>query len=368
MTLLNFSIKKQLKNFELNARLDLAGEDGNVLVLFGASGSGKTMTLKCLAGITDPDSGFISIAGRTVFDRENNLNIKLTERNVGYLPQNYALFPHLNVFDNIAFGLFKWVKTAANQRVKELLGLMQLEGFEKRFPRQLSGGQQQRVAFARALAPNPAILLLDEPFSALDAAIRVELRQNLARLSHRLQLPVVFITHDLEEAFMLADRIAVYDQGQILQYGKREEVFYQPTTPKVANLMGIRNLWEGRVLDVKLNERAVLVRTALFDIWAEISEDKFLPAPAARVTVCVRPEQIVVNPETNPTINRYNVSFAGELARGTLYTLFFRFGANPNQVPDLEVELTAQQRNHLLLNSPNAWTIALPRKAVHLIY
>jgi molybdate transport system ATP-binding protein len=365
LSLLALAIKQQLKNFALDVALTLSGEDGNVLVLFGPSGSGKTLTLHAIAGITDPDSGFISIAGRTVFDSQAKLKVKLSDRKVGYLPQNYALFPHLTVFDNIAFGLFKWEKAAAVQRVQELLKLMQLEGFEKRYPRQLSGGQQQRVAFARALAPNPAILLLDEPFSALDAAIRTELRRNLALISREIKLPVVFITHDLEEAYMLADRIAVFDKGAVLQYGGRETVFYRPADKKVAHLVGIRNLWDGRILEANPPNRAVLVRTTLFDIWAEIPAGKPIPPTDSRVTVCVRPEQIRLV-EADTPVNSYKVKLRREMARGTLDTLFFSFGANLE--PDLEVEITAQQRYNLNFAAKEEWQITIPPPLVHLLY
>lgn len=393
---LELAIRKQLKAFGLEAELSLDGSAGQVLVLFGPSGSGKTMTLKCLAGVTDPDAGFISIGGRTVFDSRQKLNVKLSQRRVGYLPQNYALFPHMSVAENIAFGLFDWEKKQARQRVNELLTLMRLEGLEKRRPRQLSGGQQQRVALARALAPRPSILLLDEPFSALDASIRAELRQNLALLSRNLHLPIVFITHDLEEAYMLADRVAVYDRGRVLQYNTREEIFYRPATQQVARLIGIRNLWEGRVLEVQPTSRRVLVHTTLCDIWAELPAATRLPASDSRVTVCLRPERLrllranVAGLNDQPTVlNSYPAQVTNEVARGSLYTLFLRLGQRENESnstlaalvtepatrPDLELEVTAREWAELKQDSAEdtsylskGWQVTISPAAVHLIF
>jgi molybdate transport system ATP-binding protein len=370
MSLLELAIKKHLKKFDLEVALSLEPEQGQVLVLFGPSGSGKTLTLTCIAGVIDPSAGFISIAGRPVFDSQRGVNIPLSERKVGYLPQNYGLFPHLNVTQNIAFGLFDWEKSKAEQRVKELIALMQLEGLERRQPRQLSGGQQQRVAFARALAPRPMILLLDEPFSALDATIRAELRQNLALLSRELHLPVVFITHDLEEAYILADRIAVYDRGGVLQYNSREEIFYHPATARVAELIGVRNLWEGRVLEIV--DKRVLVRTIFFDLWAELPPGRTPPPPAATVTVCLRPERIspILAKSEHSEINTFEAHLVRTVARGSLYTLFFRLGAdetnNPAHAPTVEVEVTASQYH--ALNPHQIGQLRVDPAAVHLIY
>jgi len=383
MSLLEIAIRKQLKTFTLEAELSLEAGQGQVLVLFGPSGSGKTMTLRCIAGVIDPDAGRIAVGGRVVFDSQLGINIKLPERRVGYLPQNYSLFPHLNVVQNIAFGLFSWEKKRAENRVQELVKLMQLEGLEKRHPRELSGGQQQRVAFARALAPEPAILLLDEPFSALDVTIRSELRQNLAVLSRELDLPVVFITHDLEEAFMLADRIAVYSQGQILQYASREEVFYRPATKEVARLVGIRNLWEGRVLTLQEHERLAQVRVGFGELWVEIPPNQALPEIGRIVTVCLRPEQVSLRPSLtqisqadNEPLNCYSGNIVGEVARGSLYTLFFRpqIGSDtsfnyltPSPLYDLELEVTAQYYADLKRANPTNWQVIINPDALHLV-
>ncbi len=367
MKSLELSIRKQLKAFTLQADLSLDRSDGNVLVLFGPSGSGKTITLKTIAGEINPDEGFINIGGKAVFDSAEQLNLRPQLRQAGYVPQNYALFPHLTVHQNIAFGLFGWDRERAARRMTKLLDLMQLHGLEKRYPRQLSGGQQQRVALARALAPEPTILLLDEPFSALDTNLRQELRQNVVMLSRDLGLPVIFVTHDLEEAYTLADRIAVYDQGQILQFSQREDVFYRPASERVARLIGLRNLFEGRVQSVE--NRLVAVRTNLFDLLVKIPELRPLPESGCLVTVCIRPERLSLQPESSPPIsayNNYSVRIVGEVARGSLYTIQVSLGQNSQ--PDLELEITAQGYDELKLNQQNSWRVEIAPNSVHLIY
>jgi ABC-type Fe3+/spermidine/putrescine transport system ATPase subunit len=162
--------------------------------------------------------------------------------------QSYALFPHMSVAENVAFGLHHLPKRERNRRVEELLQLLGITELARRRPHQISGGQAQRVALARALAPKPKLLLLDEPFSALDAAIRINLRRELARLKRELDLTIVFVTHDLREAYNLADRIAVFDAGRVLQTGTLDDLFNRPISARVATLMEVRNIWRGRVI------------------------------------------------------------------------------------------------------------------------
>lgn len=383
MSLLALAILKKLKTFSLQSELVFTSEQGNVLVLFGPSGSGKSITLKCIAGITDPDRGFISIAGKPVFDSNTGLNTSLQKRNVGYVPQNYALFPHLTVVQNIAFGLFAWKKPQARQRVAELIKLIQLEGLEQRYPRELSGGQQQRVALARALAPKPDILLLDEPLSALDAVIRVELRQSLALFSRTLGIPVVFVTHDLEEAYIMADRIAVYDQGQVLQYGSREDIFYSPSSARVARLISLRNLYPGRILDLKPEQNLVLVRCGLFDIWVVAPLSGAVLQLGQMVTICLRPERVSVSESVDPiaptptesaeeesleVLNQYAAKLVNVLARGSLYTLFVRLGPTveaQNQAVDMEIEVTIPQ--YARLRGASDLQLGIAPAAAHLM-
>ncbi|WP_438447771.1 sulfate/molybdate ABC transporter ATP-binding protein [Gorillibacterium sp. sgz5001074] len=215
-------------------------EKGKLIGLLGPSGGGKTTILRMLAGLEQPDSGEIVFNGKRVND------LPPQERSIGFVFQNYALFRHMNVFDNIAFGLTvkKWKKAAIAARVQELLELTGLKGLEKRYPNQLSGGQRQRVAFARALAPEPELLLLDEPFAAIDAKVRKELRSWLKETIRRVGITTVFVTHDQEEAMEVADEIMIIQGGRLEQKGAPLDIYSQPETPFVARFVG-----ESRVLE-----------------------------------------------------------------------------------------------------------------------
>jgi sulfate transport system ATP-binding protein len=207
---------------------------GKLAALLGPSGSGKTTVLRLISGIETPDSGDISIDGERID------GVPAGERDIGFVFQNYALFRHMTVFDNIAFGLRvkKRRPRDVSERVRELISLVGLEDMEKRYPHQLSGGQRQRVAFARAIAPNPRILLLDEPFAAIDARVRQELRTWLKETINSLRITSVFVTHDQEEALELADEITVLNAGRVEQTGTPPEIYGAPATPFVARFIG----------------------------------------------------------------------------------------------------------------------------------
>ncbi|WP_440952182.1 ABC transporter ATP-binding protein [Methanococcoides sp. FTZ1] len=230
--------------------LDAAFEAGDELVvLFGRSGSGKTTTLRCIAGLETPESGSIVVNDETYFDSRSGIDLRPQYRKPGYVFQNYALFPHMDVKKNITYGLKGWDKEKKEERMLEMLRLLHIEGLEDRYPSQLSGGQKQRVALARALAPNPRILLLDEPFSALDMVVRMRLRERIKAIQKELLIPVLFITHNPEEAFSLADRVVVLHDGKVHQAGTPREVFYSPVDRSVAELVGVSNILDqGKVL------------------------------------------------------------------------------------------------------------------------
>lgn len=217
--------------------------DGELVALLGPSGGGKTTVLRMIAGLEMPSSGDIFIQQRRVND------VSVRERNIGFVFQSYALFKTMTVFGNIAFGLKikKWKKSDIEARVSELVELLELKGLEKRFPHQLSGGQRQRVAIARALASKPGVLLLDEPFGAVDAKIRQELREWLVRLHHDLNVTTLFVTHDQEEAMEVADRIVVIAKGTLEQIGTPREVYEQPANEFVARFIGVMNVLEAEV-------------------------------------------------------------------------------------------------------------------------
>jgi molybdate ABC transporter permease protein len=232
-------IQKQLQSFALNVSFSA---DEQPLGLLGASGSGKSMTLRCIAGIETPTKGRIVLNGRVLFDLERGINIPSRDRKIGFLFQNYALFPHLTVAQNIAFGLPKGTSSLAiKQQVEAQLTAMQLQGLGKRYPHQLSGGQQQRVALARALASQPEVLLLDEPFSALDTYLRSQLEQQLISTLASYQGVTLFVTHNLEEAYRVCRDLLVLERGQAIAYDSKHNIFEHPDTFSVAQLTGCKN-------------------------------------------------------------------------------------------------------------------------------
>jgi sulfate/thiosulfate transport system ATP-binding protein len=243
---MSISVKRVTKRFGSFLALDdvsLEVPAGELLALLGPSGSGKTTLLRIIAGLEVADSGAV------LYHDEDVTDAAVRERNVGFVFQHYALFRHLSVFENVAFGLRvrKQPRARVKERVRELLRLVQLEGLERSLPSQLSGGQRQRVALARALAAEPKVLLLDEPFGALDAKVRQELRQWLRRLHDELHVTSVFVTHDQEEAFEVADRVVVMNQGRIEQSGTPAEIFEQPANPFVMDFLGNVNVFHGSV-------------------------------------------------------------------------------------------------------------------------
>ena len=226
---------------------DFEVRPGQVLVLFGPSGAGKTTTLRSIAGLLRPQQGQIQLSGQLVYDSASRVWVPPHLRRVGYLTQEHNLFPHLKVADNIGYGLSDRKTATATSRVQELLETFQLGGLEKRYPWELSGGQQQRVALARALAPEPRVLLLDEPFASLDAELRRTLQAELRAILSRSNLPTILVTHDREEALALGDAVQVIDQGRTLSKGEPLEVLGQPSQGRVARLVGVENMLSMRV-------------------------------------------------------------------------------------------------------------------------
>jgi sulfate transport system ATP-binding protein len=272
-----------------NIELDIA--TGELVALLGMSGSGKTTLLRVIAGLEVPDAGTVRFHGEDASDRS------VQGRGVGFVFQHYALFRHMTVFENVAFGLRVKPRTARpserriRRRVHDLLKLVQLDFLADRYPSQLSGGQRQRVALARALAVEPKVLLLDEPFGALDAKVRQELRRWLRTLHDELHVTSVFVTHDQEEALELADRVVVLNEGRIEQVGTAEEVYHHPATPFVYNFLGNVNLFHGRLE----GGRVYLGDTAL-----EVHETHGHAHPDShRALVYVRPHNLEVDYRPN---------------------------------------------------------------------
>jgi thiamine transport system ATP-binding protein len=265
-------------------------EDGEFFTLVGPSGCGKTTTLRTVAGFESPDAGTVRIDGESV------TRVPPEERDIGVVFQNYALFPHMTVAENVAYGLrFRDPPGDVSRegRVTELLSLVDLDGFEDRDPDELSGGQQQRIALARALAPGPELLLLDEPMSALDARLRKTLRRQLQTIQSELGVTTLYVTHDQDEALAISDRLAVMNGGRIEQIGPPRDVYRRPATRFVATFLGENNVFEGPVTDAPASDGEHSLLT-VSDTTVRIPR-----VDADRALVCVRPEALTVGGGVN---------------------------------------------------------------------
>jgi spermidine/putrescine ABC transporter ATP-binding subunit len=270
-------------------QVSLAIRPGEFMTLLGPSGCGKTTLLKLAAGFLGPDSGSITIDGRCVND------VPTYQRNIGMMFQNYALFPHMSVADNVAYGLKtrRVPRQECRRRVAEALALVRLEGMDDRKPRQLSGGQQQRVALARALVINPAVLLLDEPFSALDKSLRGSMQMELREIQRKLGLTTIFVTHDQSEALSLSDRMAVMAEGRIRQLGTPVEVYRRPRDRFVASFVGDTNELRGQLIGFEAHDALVTLGAARVKVPGDTLSGI---AAAADVDLFVRPEQLRIVP------------------------------------------------------------------------
>ena len=264
------------------AGIDLAVQRAEFVALLGPSGCGKTTTLRIVAGFERPDDGEVVIEGRNV------TQLPPHRRDIGVVFQSYALFPHMTVFQNVAYGLRVrgLARHEIGSRVAKALDLVHLRELEQRYPRQLSGGQQQRVALARAVVIQPTVLLLDEPLSNLDARLRQEMRSELRRLQRRLEIATIFVTHDQEEALSMADRIVVMSAGRVEQIGTAEEIYTRPRTRFVAEFIGTCNFLAGQVLSVDRGR----LRVRAGELEVTVAADETAPAPGTRGTLSVRPE------------------------------------------------------------------------------
>ncbi len=308
------NINKHFKDFHASKDVNIKIPKGKLVALLGPSGSGKTTILRMIAGLEQPDSGEILIDGKVVN------NVPGSERGIGFVFQNYALFRYMTVYDNIAFGLRvkKTPEKEIKKKVTELLSLISCEGLEKRYPSQLSGGQRQRVAFARALAPNPQILLLDEPFAAIDAKVRLELRTWLKEMITKIGITSIFVTHDQDEAIEVADDIIVTNQGRVEQIGSPRELYSNPATEFVAKFIG--------------NSTAI----------NNYGSFRFFEQKAENVTAILRPEFVSVYKKEE------NVQFASSVEEAVVEDIIFR-GSNVEIRVRLHDNLISSIRN---INDP----------------
>jgi len=328
------SITNAVKTFGTNTVVkgfDLAVQKGEFVSFLGPSGCGKTTVLRMIAGFERPTSGMITIDGRDVTDAAPN------KRRIGMVFQAYALFPNMNVFGNIAFGLkiAGLGKAETEARVKEMLGLIRLSHLAERFPYELSGGQQQRVALARALAPKPQVLLLDEPLSALDAKIRVSLREEIREIQRQLGITTVFVTHDQEEAMSISDRIVVMNGGRADQIGTPSDIYNRPRTRFVAGFVGTLNVLKARVLPQTARSVAVGGKTV------ELAQPVTTADASGLLSLALRPESLSLTASDGRDVafegKVKSVNFMGSVIRIRMdvgdETLSFDMFNSPDLVP-----------------------------------
>lgn len=360
--MLELALDRRLPGFHLRTQFVIG--DG-ITALYGPSGSGKSLTLLAIAGLIRPTAGTIRINGRTVFDANAGIDLAPHLRRVGLVFQEYALFPHKTVSGNLSFGLPRGTpKSQAADRVNETLHLLRLDSFAQHYPYQLSGGQRQRVALGRALIGRPEILLLDEPFSALDPAVRETLRQELLQMLADYQGTILLVTHDLQEAYLMASTIAIIDGGKVLQMGTREEVLHQPRTRRVAEHTSAKNLLRG-----------VACRDS-DDAWDIVWRGHHLradgPAPSAagEVEFCIRPEDVrLVWPDrVERRVNLLRGRIVHELGRGLDYLLFVSLtdGGDPGKY-DLEIQVRSRLYDLMTLYVGKEVWLSLPPDRLRLL-
>jgi iron(III) transport system ATP-binding protein len=300
-------VESLVKQFGPQRALDDVSFDvaeGELFTLLGPSGCGKSTTLMSIAGFQTPEEGRIAVGGDVFFDAARRVSVAAERRNLGIVFQSYAVWPHMTVFQNLAFPLKvrKTKRAAIRARVREVLELVEMEQLIDRYPHQLSGGQQQRVALARALVYSPSVLLLDEPFSNLDAKLRERARAWVKELQSRLGLTTIFVTHDQDEALSMSDRVAVMSAGEVQQIGKPEEIYRRPSNRFVAEFVGRVNLLTGRVAEASRGRVALELPDGR-KLWVDAEHTA---APDAQLTLAVRPEALRVEDAETSTLNGGN--------------------------------------------------------------
>ncbi len=328
-------IKKTLPGFALNVELSSQKE---IIGIFGASGSGKSMLLNCISGLIKPDQGKVVINGRTVFDSDKGINLPPKDRRIGYLFQNYALFPHMTISENIAFGLDGLKKIDKNKRVKDLMENFHLKDMDRKYPRQLSGGQQQRVALARALVVEPEILLLDEPFSALDDHLRNHMIREMSESLKEFQGTTLYVTHSIEEAYRLCSRIAILNAGSVEAFDTKRSLFQNPMTLETAKITGCKNLSKS----IKLSEHLIEIP----DWGIQLQTDKAVKAEEGFAGI--RAHHIALAEDTSME-NCFPCWIADESETPFRTTLYLKIGTAPHGLDDFHIqwEISHEQREEI---------------------
>jgi molybdate transport system ATP-binding protein len=369
---LEVRLLKHLPGFTLD--VEWRAGDG-VAVLFGPSGSGKSLSLQCLAGLVRPDAGRIVVDGRVLVDSERSIQVPTQQRRVGYVFQGYALFPHLTVTGNVGFGLRDRPRAARRARVEQVLARLGLDALAHRYPGELSGGQRQRVALGRALATDPALLLLDEPLSALDLPLRRALRDELRQILTDWGTAAVLVTHDFTEAYRLGDHILVYEDGRVIQSAPRGELLWRPASQAVARIIGLRNVLAGTVL--KATPDRVQLRWRGQTLEAVNSPTRsYLPAPGSAIAFFIRPEYVrLIRKDRGVVDGLHHMNLmagrvVGDEDFGTTWTLRIRLDepGTPAQGDwDLEVEVPHLVYEILEIHRDRRWQLSMHRGAIHIL-
>jgi molybdate transport system ATP-binding protein len=369
---LEVTLTKALPGFTLD--VGWTAGDG-VAVLFGPSGAGKTLTLQCLAGLVRPDAGRIALRDRVFFDAAAGVDLPPQQRRIGYVFQGYALFPHLSVADNVGFGLREAPRAVRRERVARMLARLGLEGLERRYPGELSGGQRQRVALGRALAIEPALLLLDEPLSALDAPLRRALRDELRGLLSEVGTAAVLVTHDFTEAYRLADRIVVYEAGRVVQSAPRAELLWQPASETVARIVGVRNVLRGTVVKATPDRIQLRWRGQILEA-VNSPTHSYLPPPETPIAFFIRPEYVrLIRKDRGPAdpghhMNLMMGTVVADEDFGTTWTLRIRLdhpGPPAQDEYDLEVEVPHLVYEILEIDRDRRWEFSIHRGSIHVL-
>ncbi len=342
-------LQKSLSDFDLNVSF-AANQDP--LGLLGASGAGKSMILRCIAGVETPDRGQIILNGRILFDSKRGINLPSRDRRIGFLVQNYALFPHMTVAQNIAFGLPKSLLNETRQQVHRQLAAVHLEGFGDRYPHQLSGGQQQRVALARALASQPEALLLDEPFSALDTFLRSQIEQQMITRLAEYSGVTVLVTHSLEEAYRVCPALCVIDRGHTIAQGAKHDIFDRPKTYTVAQLTGCKNF--ARAIAISDSE----IMAIEWGIRLTISE----PLPLSLAYVGIRAHQIMFVDSTSDHSepNLFPCWLVKTSETPHRMTVFLKFNEPPTHAHDYHLQAEVFKETWLMVKARSLpWFVKL---------
>ncbi len=383
LALLELTIRKHLPaagpspGFDLDVSLEC---EAGVTVLFGSSGSGKSLTLDSLAGFLRPDHGRIMLNDEILFDASSRVCLPPQRRGIGYVFQSYALFPHMTVEQNLAFGIKRLPGLERHRRLHEMMEVFGLTALAARRPPELSGGEKQRASIARALIAQPRLLLLDEPVRGLDYQLRMDFYSVLRSIRQKYRIPILLVTHDVTEGFVLADRMVVYQAGRIVQRGVPDEVFYHPQNAAVARLLGISNIFTGTVEELDSAADCSRIRTALFSVTVP-----YLPGRLRgdRVSFCI-PHQHVLLAHTDASKstgggerggeaggeNRIPVRVVEEISTPTTVRLLLRVQteaapADGNPPLQIESELTRVAHKKMGIAKQKDWLVTFPKAFIH---